>query len=159
MGIGVPTINKCYKLIVNYSNMQIKKKQAAPTHIHGKLQMWIECVKSLEECLFPRAYYFSHGLGFWRCLHLIQSLNSYRFNWLGWFIAIVMDLRMMVKFRNVNNLTSFSHFDIFLLVDHLLQVVLRTLHWGVGGYPTGWPCKRAAGGTCPPVYMSKETLT
>jgi hypothetical protein len=64
-----------------------------------------------------------------------QSSNCYRVNWLRWLIAT--GLQMMVKFRNVNNLTSFSHFsfshfDIKLLVDHLLQVFLRDLALGGG---------------------------
>jgi hypothetical protein len=66
---------------------------------------------------------------------------------------------MMVKFRNVNNLTSFSHFDIKLLVDHLLQVFLRDLALGGGGDKIAdWRTAKRAGGHVPPVYMLKEAL-
>ena len=44
---------------------------------------------------------------------------------------------MMVKFRNVLNNLTFSHFDIEFLVDHLLQIVLRDLAPGGGGQ-NGW---------------------
>ena len=39
----------------------------------------------------------------------------------------------MVKLRNVINLTSFSHFDMWLVVDYPPQVVLSDLALGGGG--------------------------
>ena len=47
--------------------------------------------------------------------------------------------------------TSFSHFDIQLLVDHLLQIVLRDPALGGGAkLLTGGATKRVGGGDIPP---------
>ena len=59
---------------------------------------------------FPRANYFSHGLGLWRYLNFSPQIPTESTDSVD--SAIVTGLQMMVKFRNVNNLTSFSHFDI-----------------------------------------------
>jgi hypothetical protein len=66
---------------------------------------------------------------------------------------------MMVKFRNVLNNLTFSHFDIEFLVDHLLQIVLRDLAPGGGG--TEWLARgdtKRGGGHVFSVYMLKESL-
>ena len=55
---------------------------------------------------------------------------------------------MMIKFRNVSSLTSFSHFDIQLLVVHLLQIVLRDPALG-GGAKLWGATKRVGGGGIP----------